>query len=89
MNTAGTDRPGGTSARRIAVIDRTTELSDDEELVDSGLEMADRLVYVQYQFIRKVVDSAGRSLSTDGDVEVKRRRVIQRLQQPADRSASA
>jgi hypothetical protein len=33
------------------------------ELVDSALEMADRLVHTQYDFTRKVIDSAGKSLS--------------------------
>ena len=33
-----------------------------QELVDSALEMAVRLVHTQYEFIRKVVDSAGKSL---------------------------
>jgi hypothetical protein len=37
------------------------------EIVDSALEMADRLVHTQYDFIHKVIDSAGKSLSgTDG-----------------------
>ena len=34
-----------------------------QEIVDSALEMADRLVHTQYDFIRKVIDSAGKSLS--------------------------
>jgi hypothetical protein len=34
-----------------------------QEVVDSAMEMADLLVHTQYDFIRKVVDSAGRSLS--------------------------
>jgi hypothetical protein len=33
-----------------------------QEVIDSALEMADRLVHTQYDFIRKVVDSAGRAL---------------------------
>jgi len=37
------------------------------EIVDSALEMADTLVHAQYDFIHKVIDSAGKSLSrTDG-----------------------
>ena len=36
--------------------------SKRQEIVDSALEMADRLVHTQYDFIRKVVDSAGKSL---------------------------
>jgi hypothetical protein len=34
-----------------------------QEIVDSALEMADRLVHAQYDFIHKVIDSAGKSLS--------------------------
>jgi hypothetical protein len=34
-----------------------------QEIVDSALEMADRLVRTQYDFLRKVVDSAGKSLT--------------------------
>ncbi len=38
-----------------------------QEVVDSAMEMADRLVHAQYDFIRKVIDSAGKSLSrSDG-----------------------
>jgi hypothetical protein len=39
-----------------------------QEIVDSAMEMADRLVHTQFEFIRKVIDSAGKSLSrSDGD----------------------
>lgn len=34
-----------------------------EEITDSALEMAQRLVHTQAEFLRKVVDGAGRSLS--------------------------
>jgi len=34
-----------------------------EEITDSALEMAQRLVHTQYEFLRKVVDSAGNTLS--------------------------
>jgi hypothetical protein len=38
-----------------------------QEIVDSALEMADRLVHTQYEFIHKVIDSAGKSLTkSDG-----------------------
>jgi hypothetical protein len=38
-----------------------------QEIVDSAMEMADRLIHTQYEFIRKVIDSAGKSLSrSDG-----------------------
>ena len=33
-----------------------------QEIVDSALEMANRLVHTQYDFIRKVVDSAGKAV---------------------------
>ena len=41
--------------------------SKRQEIVDSALEMADRLVHTQYDFIHKVIDSAGKSL-TKSDV---------------------
>jgi hypothetical protein len=31
--------------------------------------MADRLVHSQYDFIRKVIDSAGKSMHTSGDAK--------------------
>jgi hypothetical protein len=34
-----------------------------ERITDSALEMAQRLVHTQAEFLRKVVDSAGKSLS--------------------------
>ena len=34
-----------------------------QEIVDAAMEMADRLVHTQYDFIRKVIDSAAESLS--------------------------
>jgi len=40
--------------------------SGRQQIIDSALEMADRLVHTQYDFIRKVVDSAGKSLSKPG-----------------------
>lgn len=39
-----------------------------QEIVDAALEMADRLVHTQYDFLHKVVHSAGTALSrTDGN----------------------
>lgn len=35
-----------------------------EDITDSALEMAQRLVHTQSEFLRKVVDSAGRSLES-------------------------
>jgi hypothetical protein len=41
--------------------------SKRQEIVDSALEMADRLVHAQYDFIHKVIDSASKSLTkSDG-----------------------
>ena len=38
-----------------------------QEIVDSALEMADRVVHAQYDFIHKVIGSAGKSLTkSDG-----------------------
>jgi hypothetical protein len=34
-----------------------------QEIIDSAMEMADRLVQTEYDFLRKVVDSAGKSLT--------------------------
>ena len=34
-----------------------------QEIVDSALEMADGLVHTRHEFLRKVVHSAGKSLS--------------------------
>ena len=36
-----------------------------EDITDSALEMAQRLVHTQSEFLRKVVDSAGKSLRSD------------------------
>ncbi len=36
--------------------------SAPHEIVDSALEMADRLVQTQYEFVRRVIDSAGWAL---------------------------
>jgi hypothetical protein len=37
-----------------------------QEVVDAAMEMADRLVHVQYEFLRQVVQSAGKSLGKAG-----------------------
>ena len=47
-----------------AIGDRPTRR---EEIVDAALEMADRLVHTQYEFLRKVVQSAGQTLAKPGD----------------------
>jgi hypothetical protein len=43
--------------------------SRSEEITDSALEMAQRLVHTQYEFLQKVVDSAGKSLTKSGDAK--------------------
>lgn len=35
-----------------------------QDVIDAAMEMADRLVQTQYEFLRKVVRSAGKSLGT-------------------------
>src|ERR1017187_6315233 len=50
----------------VDTVDRTLPHGEGpsrrQEIVDSAMEMADRLVHTQYDFIRKVVDSAGKTL---------------------------
>jgi tRNA(Ser,Leu) C12 N-acetylase TAN1 len=41
--------------------------SKRQEIVDSAMEMADRLVHTQYDFIRKVIDSAKKPLGKSGN----------------------
>jgi hypothetical protein len=43
--------------------------SEAEEIVDSALKMADRLVETQYSFLKKVVDSAGKSLGASAETK--------------------
>jgi hypothetical protein len=38
-----------------------------QEVVDAAMEMADRLVHTQYDFIRNVVQSAGKALNRAGE----------------------
>jgi hypothetical protein len=38
-----------------------------EEITDSALDMAQRLVHTQSEFLRKVVDSAGKTLTKSGE----------------------
>ena len=37
-----------------------------QAIIDAGLEMSDRLVRTQYEFLREVVDSAGKALASAG-----------------------
>ena len=54
----------------VDTVDRTQVQGDDpsrrQEVIDSALEMADRLVHTQYDFLRNVVDSAGKALRASG-----------------------
>ena len=43
-------------------VECTSEVA--KKITESGLEMADRLVHTQYDFLRKVIHSAGKSLSS-------------------------
>ncbi len=48
--------------RTLPALPHGESASRRQEVVDSAMEMADRLVHTQYDFIRKVVDSAGNAL---------------------------
>lgn len=54
-------------------VDKTLEghesPSEAEEIVDSALKMADKLVETQYSFLKKVVESAGKSLGTSTEAK--------------------
>ncbi len=41
--------------------------SKRQEVVDAAMEMADRLVHTQYDFLRSVVQSAGKALGRPAD----------------------
>ena len=43
-------------------VEGTSEVA--KKITESGLEMADRLVHTQYDFLRKVIDSIAKSLSS-------------------------
>ncbi|MGP0038734.1 MAG: hypothetical protein ACLP4R_29850 [Solirubrobacteraceae bacterium] len=43
-------------------VEGTSEVA--KKITEAGLEMADRLVHTQYDFLRKVIHSAGKSLSS-------------------------
>jgi hypothetical protein len=43
--------------------------SRGQEIIDSALEMAQRLVHTQAEFVSKVVDSAGKSLTRSSDAK--------------------
>ena len=45
----------------------TREAAADLRVIDGAMEMADRLVHVQYGFIRTVVAKAGKSLGRSED----------------------
>jgi len=40
-----------------------------QEIVDAAMEMADRLVHTQYDFLRRVVQSAGKTLSSEDEAK--------------------
>ncbi len=43
--------------------------SKRQEVIDSALEMADRLVKTEYDFLRSIVHSAGKSLGASTDAK--------------------
>ena len=40
-----------------------------QEIVDAAMDMADRLVHTQYDFLRRVVQSAGKTLSREDEAK--------------------
>ena len=52
--------------RVLPALPHGEEASRRQEVIDSALEMADRLVHTQYEFLRNVVDSAGKALGGSG-----------------------
>jgi hypothetical protein len=58
----------------VDTVDQTLPAHDEgpsrrEEITDSALEMAQRLVRTQYDFLRKVVASAGNALTKSDDAK--------------------
>lgn len=57
----------------VAAVEKSLPGRDDdhpskrETIVDAALDMADKLVKTQYEFIRSVVSSASETLKTQGD----------------------
>jgi hypothetical protein len=43
--------------------------STRQDIIHSALEMAQRLVHTQYEFLRRVVDSAGKTLTRSDDAK--------------------
>jgi vacuolar-type H+-ATPase subunit E/Vma4 len=52
-----------------STLERGEGTSQAEEITDAALKMADRLVETQYNFLRKVVRSAGESVGASGEGE--------------------
>jgi hypothetical protein len=52
--------------RTLPALAQDNGRSRRQEIIDSALEMADRLVHAQYEFIRDVIDSTGKSLAGSG-----------------------
>lgn len=58
----------------VETVDKTLPLHGEEpskrqEVIDSALEMADRLVQTQYDFLRSIVQTAGKSLGGSDDAK--------------------
>ena len=52
--------------RTLPALPHENGRSRRQEIIDSALEMADRLVHAQYDFIREVIDSTGKTLAGSG-----------------------
>ena len=58
----------------VATVDKTLPPRGDaqakrQDVIDSAMELADRLVHVQYDFIRKVIGDAGKALHRADDAK--------------------
>jgi hypothetical protein len=61
--------------RFVAAVDESMPAHGDDHpsrrasIIDAGLELADKLVKTQYEFIRSVVSNASEALSKQGDAK--------------------
>ena len=63
-------RCGSSSTRSTTRCRRSASApSRRQEIVDAAMDMADRLVHTQYDFLRRVVQSAGKTLSREDEAK--------------------
>jgi hypothetical protein len=67
MAESKTQRKPAATRKRGTAGSRKRQSKRRQEVVDSAMGMADRLVDTQHDFIRKVVASAGESLDTSSE----------------------